>query len=283
MVRQRVPLVTARLVFAIAESRSCRAPRLMLSHGPGHGLCRAHNADHRQQPGWRLCDGTIVSLQKRVRLRWTYLPAFGLRLLCIVAPDARWNHHVSAGAANVQVFVPTLDPGLVGDPCAFGVEEVEVIGELTAGSHTQRLRPDVAVLLKPSHHGRARRVAVDVQHPEAGALAASDGPVTTREPLKPLRQLRNIACRFMLPSFDLREFASRPTREQPEAAPRQSDKLPPSFACSLIPTRSPSENCRLKGASATENRIVRTASQRSPHEARRNARRGASRRQPSPL
>ena len=47
--------------------------------------------------------------------------------------------------------------------------------------------------------------------------------------------------------------------------------------------RSPSENCRLKGASATENRIVRTASQRSPHEARRNARRGASRRQPSPL
>src|ERR1019366_7381996 len=97
----------------------------------------------------------------------------------------------------------------VGDPCAFGVEEVEVIGELTAGSHTQRLRPDVAVLLNPSHHGRARRVAVDVQHPEAGALAASDGPVTTREPLKPLRQLRNIACRFM----------------------------PPSVACSLIPTR----------------------------------------------
>src|ERR1035441_2794038 len=47
--------------------------------------------------------------------------------------------------------------------------------------------------------------------------------------------------------------------------------------------RSPSENCRLKGASATENRIVRTASQRSPHEARRNARRGASRRPPSPL
>src|ERR1017187_435166 len=47
--------------------------------------------------------------------------------------------------------------------------------------------------------------------------------------------------------------------------------------------RSPSENCHLKGASATENRIVKTASQSSPREARRNARRRASRGQPSHL
>src|ERR1019366_1687615 len=49
------------------------------------------------------------------------------------------------------------------------------------------------------------------------------------------------------------------------------------------PARSPSENCFLKAASATENRIVKTASQSSPREARRNARRRASRGQPSHL
>ena len=35
----------------------------------------------------------------------------------------------------------------------------------------------------------------------------------------------------------------------------------PKLGLYLAPTRSPSENCRLKGASATANRIVRTASQ----------------------
>ena len=48
-------------------------------------------------------------------------------------------------------------------------------------------------------------------------------------------------------------------------------------------TRSPSENCFLKGVAATENRVVKTASQSSPHEARSNARRRASREQTSPL
>jgi len=48
-------------------------------------------------------------------------------------------------------------------------------------------------------------------------------------------------------------------------------------------TRSPSENCFLKGAAATENRVVKTASQSSPYEARSNSRRRASRERPSPL
>ena len=52
---------------------------------------------------------------------------------------------------------------------------------------------------------------------------------------------------------------------------------------SLMITRSPSENCFLKGVAATENRVVKTASQSSPHEARSNARRRASREQTSPL
>src|SRR5258708_2861127 len=47
--------------------------------------------------------------------------------------------------------------------------------------------------------------------------------------------------------------------------------------------RSPSENCFLKRAAATENRVVKTASQSSPDEARGNARRRASREQPLPL
>jgi pyruvate/2-oxoglutarate dehydrogenase complex dihydrolipoamide dehydrogenase (E3) component len=42
-------------------------------------------------------------------------------------------------------------------------------------------------------------------------------------------------------------------------------------------SRSPSENCLLKGASATDCRIVKTASQSSRHEARDNACRRASR------
>jgi len=48
-------------------------------------------------------------------------------------------------------------------------------------------------------------------------------------------------------------------------------------------TRSPSENCFLKSAAVTEKRVVKTARQRSYHEARNNARRRASREQPSPL
>src|SRR5260370_41298225 len=48
-------------------------------------------------------------------------------------------------------------------------------------------------------------------------------------------------------------------------------------------SRSPSENCFLKRAAATENRVVKTASQSSPDEARGNARRRASREQPLPL
>ncbi len=48
-------------------------------------------------------------------------------------------------------------------------------------------------------------------------------------------------------------------------------------------SRSPSENCFLKAASAAENRIVNTARQSSPHEARSNAWRRVSRAQPSPL
>jgi hypothetical protein len=49
-----------------------------------------------------------------------------------------------------------------------------------------------------------------------------------------------------------------------------------------VDARSPSENCFLKAASAAENRIVNTARQSSPHEARSNALRRASRAQPSP-
>jgi hypothetical protein len=42
------------------------------------------------------------------------------------------------------------------------------------------------------------------------------------------------------------------------------------FSCRAVvmEPRSPSENCFLKGASATENQIVKTASQSSPHKAR---------------
>jgi diphthamide synthase (EF-2-diphthine--ammonia ligase) len=46
------------------------------------------------------------------------------------------------------------------------------------------------------------------------------------------------------------------------------------------PSRSSSENCFLKAASAAENRIVNTARQSAPHEAGSNARRRASRAQP---
>ena len=51
----------------------------------------------------------------------------------------------------------------------------------------------------------------------------------------------------------------------------------------FMTSRSPSENCFLKGAAATENRTVKTTSQSSPHEARSNASEKASREQPAPL
>src|ERR1700730_6688926 len=112
-----------------------------------------------------------------------------------------------------------------------------------------------------------------------------DKGLASEEELAPhLEQAANASnVRWRAARVRINHLLSSAQKPPEEIAEKKSAKAEEKGLEPVPDTRSPSENCFLKGVAATENRVVKTASQSSPHEARSNARRRASREQTSPL